>query len=368
MKGSSVKAIAINVALLVIFSLAAFGVGEFVVRLVYKDSIFLMPRYHTDVKYGEFTLRRIRPNSRFWHTTADGSWEFVTNAQGFRNRKDYTHEKPKGVIRVMSLGDSHTQGYEVRQDATFSATAERYLEKHGHRAEVMNTGVSGFGSAEELAFLENEGIKYEPDIVILAFYANDFEDNIKAALYRLNDDGTLSIENRQHIPGVKLQNLIYRVPGVAWLSENSYFYSLFFNGVWAFYKTRLATDARATVTEYAIPTEEKVSDYETALALALVKRMYEFCHDRGIRFIIMDIPTLTGDSSLGPTLLEKVAEMSDGFVDGPTLLADYFGVTEVHKPHGARHISEFTHAVLGVAAAKQAESLLPILAPHVPAR
>jgi hypothetical protein len=57
--------------------------------------------------------------------------------------------------------------------------------------------------------------------------------------------------------------------------------------------------------------------------------------------------------------------MSDGFVDGPALVADYIGVTEVHKPHGAQHISEFTHAVLGVAAAKQAESLSRLL-PHVP--
>jgi lysophospholipase L1-like esterase len=367
MKGSAAKAIAINVALVVAFSLASFGAGEFVVRLIYKDSVVLMPRYHTDAKYGEFTLRRIRPNSHFWHTTADGSWEFVTNSQGFRNRTDFTYEKPTGVIRVISLGDSHTQGYEVRQDATFSAVVEKYLEKHGQHAEVLNTGVSGFGTAEELAFLENEGIKYDPDAVILAFSGNDFEDNIKAALYRLNADGSLSIQNREHIPGVRLENLIYRVPGVAWLGENSYFYSLLFNNVWDFYKRRLTNDAQATVTDYAIPTEDTASDYETALTLALIKRMYEFCHDRGIQFVILDLPQEFngGGSSLGPALSRSVPEMSDGFVDGPALVRDYVGVVEVHVPHGARHISEFTHAVLGVAAAKQVESLTQAArAPH----
>src|SRR5438874_1371459 len=97
---------------------------------------------------------------------------------------------PTGTLRVLSLGDSHTQGYEVRQEATFSAVLERYLRSHGVRAEVLNAGVSGYSTAEELAFLENEGYRYQPDVVVVAFYANDFEDNLKADLFGL-DKGRL---------------------------------------------------------------------------------------------------------------------------------------------------------------------------------
>ena len=188
----------INVGLLVASSLAALGAGEFIVRVLYKDTVTLMPRYHTDAEYGEFTLRKIRPNSVFWHTTVDGSWEFITNASGFRNTEDFDYEKP---------------------------------EREGYNAQVINTGVSGFGTAEALLFLENEGIKYRPDAVVLGFYANDFVDNVKAGFFRLNPDGSLSIEKKQHIPGVRVQNLIYSLPLVPWLSEHSYFYSLLFNNV-----------------------------------------------------------------------------------------------------------------------------------------
>jgi len=370
MKKKTVKIIAINIGLLAVFSLAAFGAGEFIVRLLYKDSVVLMPRYHTDAEYGEFTLRKITPNSVFWHTTADGSWEFITNAEGFRNTEDFGYEKPEGVLRVISLGDSHTQGYEVRQDHTYSAVIERYLDKHGYKAEVINAGVSGFSTAEALLFLENEGIKYQPDAVVLGFYANDFEDNTKAGFFRLNPDGTLSIEKKQHIPGVRAQNFIYSLPFVPWLSEHSYFYSLLFNNVWNFFKARLAANTSAAVTEYAIPTTDHASDYQTELATALVRRMYEYCRSHGIRLIIMDIPRISGDYSLAPSMLEKLPEMSDGFVDSHALLADYFGIAETHMPHGAQHISEFTHTVLGFDAAKQIESFFsarsaPALAPHL---
>lgn len=127
MRKANIKKISSNIALLLICSIVAFLGGEAVVRLLFKDDILLMPRYHTNTQYGDFTLRKVRPNSVFWHTSVDGSWEFETNAQGFRNRKDFNYEKPEGVVRVLSLGDSHTQGYEVRQDFTFSAEIQNYL-------------------------------------------------------------------------------------------------------------------------------------------------------------------------------------------------------------------------------------------------
>jgi hypothetical protein len=114
------------------------------VRAFYKDKTVLFPRYHTDAQYAQFTLRTIRPDSVFWHTSPDGSWKFTTNNKGFRADKDFEYKKPEGLIRILSLGDSHTQGYEVHQAFTFSAIIEKYLTVQGHNAEVINTGVSGF--------------------------------------------------------------------------------------------------------------------------------------------------------------------------------------------------------------------------------
>ncbi|UCF06105.1 MAG: hypothetical protein JSV33_03485, partial [bacterium] len=99
-------------------------IAEGVIRILKKDTMVLFPRYHTDAQYGEYKIRRLRPNSEFWHTSVDGSWKFTTNKQGFRSDYDFSSDKPSDVLRIIALGDSHTQGYEVSQDSTYSAIIE----------------------------------------------------------------------------------------------------------------------------------------------------------------------------------------------------------------------------------------------------
>lgn len=336
-----------GLVLAAVSTLLALAAGEVIVRALFKDQTVIFPRYHTDYRYGSYTLRGIRPNAEFRHTSIDGSWTFVTNSRGFRNAREFAYAKPAGTLRVLSLGDSHTQGYEVRQEATFSAVLERYLKHHGARAEVMNAGVSGYSTAEALAFLENEGYKYQPDVVVLGFYANDFEDNFKAALFAL--DGDRLVERRhEHLPGVKIQNAIYAVPGVKWLSESSYLYSLAFNGVWAYFKSALsARAANAADFEYAVATKKGNSAQEIRLAAALIERMRAFCESRGMRLIVVDIPR-TGDRehSFAESLPAGVFPGVE-VVGSRELLGRYDGAAELHVAHGHRHISEFTHALIG---------------------
>jgi lysophospholipase L1-like esterase len=344
------------------FALAA---AEFTVRLLYKDQTVLSPRYHTDYQYGRYKLRGVRPNTSYSQTTLDGSWQFVTNSRGFRNAVDFPYGKPNGAMRVLSLGDSQTQGHEVRQGATFSAVLENYLNAHNVHAEVLNTGVSGFSTAEQLAFLENEGYKYEPDVVVLGFFANDFVDNVRAGLFRFDGPDRLVPVKFEYIPGVRIQNLMYAIPGVRWLGENSYFYSVLFNHIWAFFKARskrqavesasatsIHTPASDAEFEFAVATRSKHSSYEKGLALALIDRMHAFCRERGIRFIVLDIPTVRDVRQFGSSL---PSEMRDALlakhvelITSDSLLKDFGGAVEIHVPHGTRHISEFTHALFGI--------------------
>jgi len=357
------KNFAINTLIFIVTSLILFALAELGVRIFYKDSTVLFPRYHTDVKYGDFVIRRIKPNSIFWHTSIDGRWKFTTNSAGFRNYKDFSYEKPKNVYRVLSIGDSHTQGYEVRQEYTFSAIAEKYLKKHNINAEVLNTGVSGFSTAEELVFLENEGYKYQPDAVILGFFANDYEDNLKANLFKLDQNGKLIVNKRTHIPGVRIQNFIYHLPFVKWLGENSYFYSVLFNGTWAYFKKRLAKNASEKNLEYAVSTRENFTQYQEDLTAKLIERMYQFCKQHDIKLIILDIPQVHNQNqsytSLTPNLLKTVSHNSDKYFTTDMLFSDYNGIVQLNVPHGHRHISEFTHAILGVSAAKYLLNNIP---------
>jgi hypothetical protein len=350
----------VSLAVIAASTLLALLVGELVVRALFKDRTLMFPRYHTDYHYGDYTLRGIRPGARFRHTSVDGSWEFVTNSKGLRNRRDFAYAKPPGVLRVLALGDSHTQGYEVRQEATYSAALERYLTARGVRAEVLNAGVSGFSTAEALAFLENEGYRYAPDVVVLGFYANDFEDNLKAGLFALQE-GKLVVRKREHLPGVSIQNVVYSVPGVQWLGENSYLYSLLFNNVWLLFKSNLRSHAvseaaaagapaRDGELEYAVPTTAHHSAYAVSLALALIERMQRFCRERGIRLIVVDIPRPDAPyellESLPASAMQALGDAQPEFVGSRALLVDVEGAAELHLPHGHHHISEFTHAMI----------------------
>lgn len=141
------KRILVPAALVVASIVVAFSLGETAARLLFKDQTVMFPRYHTDYRYGDYTLRGIRPGVKFWHTSVDGSWEFVTNRKGLRAAREFSYAKPAGVLRVLALGDSHTQGYEVRQEATYAAALERYLAARGVRAEVLNVGLQHRRSA-----------------------------------------------------------------------------------------------------------------------------------------------------------------------------------------------------------------------------
>lgn len=345
------KSRSINFLLLCVVVALCLGAAEIAARILYPKTL-LYPRYHTDASYADYTLRRLRPNSVFWHTSPDGSWKFVTNSQGFRDDEDYAYEKPKNVVRVLSLGDSHTQGFEVRQDRTFSEVLERYLSAQGITAQVLNSGISGFGTAEQLAFLENEGIRYDPDFVVVGFYGNDFADNIKAGLFALQD-GNLATVKKKHIPGVKILNIINSVAPFRWLSENSYVYSIALNSAWSWGKRLLLGESEAQLkTEYAIASEE-VTDYKKNLTLRLIERMNAFASQNGSRLIILDIPQMAAEAgdirpSVPADLMPAFSANSYAFISSEDALGEYRPSAEFHVPSGQHHISKFTHFILGI--------------------
>jgi hypothetical protein len=339
-----------NIFILVLFFSTGIGIGEIILRILYKDTFINFPRYSTAVQYGDFTIRQIQPYSKFTHNSIDGSWSFTINKQGFRNTKDFEYTKPEGLIRVISLGDSHTLGFEVNQDSTYSRIIEKYFQKNKINIEVFNTGLSGFSNAEELILLENELVKYKPDFIVFGFYANDFQDNINSGIYSLNDKKELVLNKKEWIPGVKIQKVKSTIPGLQWVSEVSYFYSLLFNNAyWKFFE---GNKAKA---ETAIRGNKTFSNYEIDLAAAIIKRMYSVSQKMGAKFIILDIPEVEEEGGIKPSVVnpleDTVSQNSDLFISNK-VLKGFSGIAKLHVSHGHRHINELTHAILGLESAK----------------
>ena len=95
-----------------------------------------------------------------------------TNAQGWRALRDYTSEKPPGV-RIVVLGDSFTFGEGKQDEEVWPVQLERQLDG----TEVLNFGVRGYGTDQQLLVLEEEALKYRPDVVVLGFFLEDIVRN-----------------------------------------------------------------------------------------------------------------------------------------------------------------------------------------------
>lgn len=119
-----------------------------------------------------------------WKSTTMGK-PLTINSKGLRDR-EYDWDKPPGMKRILVLGDSFTWGYGVADSEIFTEVLERELAGGTQSWQVLNSGVSGWGTDQEYLFLNSEGFRYSPDIVILAFYAvNDPTNNGHGEQYGL---------------------------------------------------------------------------------------------------------------------------------------------------------------------------------------
>jgi lysophospholipase L1-like esterase len=108
------------------------------------------------------------------------------NSLGLRDREVSLAKSP-GVFRILVLGDSFAEGKQVALDETFSKLLERRLrERFAHRRwEVIDGGVSGYGTADEIKFFDVLGRRLEPDLVILAFcVGNDVQNNAASPYFQ----------------------------------------------------------------------------------------------------------------------------------------------------------------------------------------
>ncbi|MCI0580542.1 MAG: SGNH/GDSL hydrolase family protein [Chloroflexi bacterium] len=94
---------------------------------------------------------------------------YQTNRYGFRG-PDYETAKPAGTRRVILLGDSFTFGEGVKFEDTLGSQLQTLL---GPGVEVLNFGVSAWGTVDEIGYLEQAGVQFQPDLVVVVYVLND---------------------------------------------------------------------------------------------------------------------------------------------------------------------------------------------------
>jgi hypothetical protein len=136
------------------------------------------------------------PRGSFWkqlhgygwlhHPGIEGRWfdergEFsVAVKMSSHGLRDVEHDwaKPAGTFRILVLGDSYMEAVQVELEQIFARQLEKELRARGRAVEVINASASDWGTDNALVYLREEGWRYSPDLVLLAFTtANDVRNN-----------------------------------------------------------------------------------------------------------------------------------------------------------------------------------------------
>lgn len=195
-----------NVALLAASVLVALAFAEAAVRI-------LRP---------QFIVEANPTNPLFWQHAATGfyrhdpelGWRNIPGAEGTFTRSEFSNhvrinsagwrdrersvEKPLGALRMVVLGDSFTWGHGVEDDEIFT----RRLEAMMPGLEVLNMGLSGSSTDQQLLILKQDALSYHPDLVLVMICRNDFsgimgtrEGPYEKPSFVLEQDGTLRLIN-----------------------------------------------------------------------------------------------------------------------------------------------------------------------------
>jgi hypothetical protein len=144
--------------------------GEIVLRVFFKQKLAVETderslAYRYDRELGWFPI----PGSDAKYTH-DRTVSLHHNSRGFRDHEHGPKEKP----RIVFLGDSFVWGYDAEEEERFTEQLQKLIPHW----EVINLGVSGYGTDQEFLLLQKQFDYYKPEIVALIYCLdNDGIDN-----------------------------------------------------------------------------------------------------------------------------------------------------------------------------------------------
>lgn len=286
----------VKIPLYVIYCLLA---CEFFLRIFSPAA--LLPLGFRATPYG---LRGNEMNRRYRHVSPDYRITVRTNSKGIRADREIPYEKGDGIKRVVLLGDSFAMGCGVNIEETFSSQLERCLKENSVNAEVVNLGTPSFGNAEELILLKEEGLKYHPDLVLLAWHPSDYAENVRSNLFGL-ENGSLVRRNDTYMPSSKFAMYLSQFKMYRWLTENSHLYK--FTRKFAYVHVRrplgnlaggLSSALKAksrnvgSNAEIQQAKDKPSSPYRRQLTAALLNEIKKECEAHGANFLILDVPLM----------------------------------------------------------------------------
>ncbi len=193
------KKILLNIFLLIFSIIFFLAVLEISLRLVYPQklnpALYSAKDRETFAQYDSLLGWKLKPNAQGDFFSGEFDVRIKNNKQGLRMDREISQKKTQ-KYRIAFLGDSFVWGYGVAD----SARVSEQLEKNLKNTEIINFGVSGYGTDQYYLQLNARVLQFNPDMVIVGFYVNDFADagnderyGYKKPLFKISPDGELML-------------------------------------------------------------------------------------------------------------------------------------------------------------------------------
>ena len=156
-------------------ALASLAAGELLFRILGAPEVGPIRRGRLQVSENPRLLFEPVPGFKASATSDFEEYLGSGNRLGYRDR-DHAEAKSPGMLRVVVLGDSIAAGYRIeRFEDTFPGILGRRLHGAGLPVEVLNFGVTGYNTEQEVETLRARALAFAPDIVLVAYCHNDRE-------------------------------------------------------------------------------------------------------------------------------------------------------------------------------------------------
>ncbi len=302
------RGILINLSLIIISTLFALFLSEIALRLMGLNPMYVSPERDRFWKYDSLLGWAHQPGQEGIFETPQFRTVVRINENGLRDR-GHSYERQNDIERILVLGDSFAWGYGVEESERFSQLLEETL-----GIEVINAGVSGYSTDQELLWYRNEGIKYETDLVILVIAGNDVGDNDRQLVSTIYYKPKFVLEDGQLVPKG------YPVPKTS--SKGKLIYSLSQRSALAYFLVQryfdlLSLYGRLKVnSDHANSPESGINAEREPfkLTIALIDEMRNIAESRKAKFMIVATDSWWNHPS-GETYKDFVTTLqSEGFL------------------------------------------------------
>ena len=168
----SVFLIALVTLILLEFALVALGIGTYYPTEIPQKWIEPVPWWRCDKAGCRYVYDEL---VKACDAGVFSGRRCLVNRQGYQDSGDFVAvEDGDERMRILMLGDSFTAGYSAEIGKSFVETVEADLPD----SVVWNTAIGATGTNHALASFESLAPQLRPQITILGFYMNDFDDNV----------------------------------------------------------------------------------------------------------------------------------------------------------------------------------------------